>query len=67
MEKRANYHIEVCVKPFCGGYLRRDYDIKHTTREIAVETAYHYLRTETKEKFGTIDGEYNVNLCYEIN
>ena len=67
MKKRTNYHIEVCVRPFCGGYLRREYDIECATKEIAVEIAYRHLRAEAEKKFNTINGEYSVNLCYEIN
>lgn len=58
-----NYLVEVCFQPFCGGYLRRKYEVTAIDRSAAIQLAYKYIRETATEKFNTINGKYRCLFC----
>lgn len=60
------YLVEVCFQPFCGGYLRRKYEITAKDKTAAIQLAYGSLRNTATEKFNTIDGKYSCIFCLEL-
>lgn len=61
-----NYLVEVCFQPFCGGYLRRKYEIAAKDKSTALQLAYSSLRNIAIERFSTIDGKYSCIFCLEL-
>lgn len=58
-----NYLVEVCFQPFCGGYLRRKYEVVAKDKSTAIQLAYGCIRDAAAEVFNTIDGKYSCVFC----
>lgn len=61
-----NYLVEVCFQPFCGGYLRRKYEIAAEDKSTAIQLAYNFLGNIAMKRFQTIDGKYSCIFCLEL-
>ena len=61
-----DYYIRAYINSQKGGWIIKTATVCATSRDKAIQKMYRRLTDKAIEVFGTPDGRYNIDFCYEV-